>query len=281
MALPTPDPDHTVVVTGASAGIGAALAWELAARGHGLTLVARRGDALDALADELEDDLGVAVAVHAADLGDDAARADLIAALEADGRAVVGLCNNAGVAAIGRIADHDPEVEAGLVRLNVVALHDLTTRLLGPMVDRGEGAILNVGSIFAFAPIPQNASYAATKAFVGSFSEALHTELSGTGVSCSVLSPGPTRTGAFAASGAPELAGLGPGLLWQDAGAVARAGVDAMEAGRRTSVPGLVNKAAALGYRFTPRTTFLPVARLAQSRRVRRLLLGEQPPAVR
>ena len=130
------------------------------------------------------------------------------------------------------------------MRLNVVALHDLTTRLLRPMVDRGEGAILNVGSIFAFAPIPQNASYAATKAFVGSFSEALHAELSGTGVSCSVLSPGPTRTGAFEASGAPELAGLGPGLLWQDAGAVAHAGVDAMEAGRRTSVPGLVNKAA-------------------------------------
>jgi|SRR5829696_3042181 len=276
MALPDPHPDATVVVTGASAGIGEALARELAARGHGLSLVARRGPLLDELAGELEDAHGVEVSVHVADLGEDEERLRLLDELADDGREVAGLCNNAGIGAFGRVADHDPEVEERLVRLNVLALHSLTTRLIGPMVERGAGAILNVGSIFAFAPIPQNASYAATKAFVASLSEALHAELGGTGVSCTVVSPGPTRTDIFGASGAPGATGFGPGVIWQAPEAVARAAVDAMEDGRRTVVPGLTNKLAVLGYRFTPRTPFLPVARLAQSRAVRRVLLGEE-----
>jgi uncharacterized protein len=276
MALPSPGPDTTVVVTGASSGIGAAIARELAARGHGLSLVARRAAVLEQLAGELEERHGVEVAVHAADLGDDDERERLLEELAADGRDVVGLCNNAGVGAFGRVADHDPALEERVVRLNVLAVHALTARLLGPMVARGAGAVLNVGSILAFAPIPQNASYAATKAFVTSLSEALHTELAGTGVSCTVVSPGPTRTEIFTASGAPGAAGFGPGLLWQDPDDVARAAVDAMAEGRRTVVPGLTNKLAALGYRFTPRTPFLPVARLAQSSPVRRLLLGEE-----
>jgi uncharacterized protein len=274
MALPFPDPETTVVVTGASSGIGAALARELAARGHGLSLVARRAAVLDELAGELEDRHGVEVAVHAADLGDDDERERVLDEVAADGRAVVGLCNSAGIGAFGRVADHDPELEEGLVRLNVLALHAVTARLLGPMVQHGAGAILNVGSILAFAPIPQNASYAATKAFVASWSEALHTELAGTGVSCTVVSPGPTRTDIFDASGAPGASGFGPRLIWQDPEDVAKAAVDAMREGRRTVVPGLTNKLAALGYRFTPRTPFLPVARLAQSAPVRRLLLG-------
>ena len=154
MALPDPHPDATVVVTGASAGIGEALARELAARGHGLSLVARRGPLLDELAGELEDAHGVEVSVHVADLGEDEERLRLLDELADDGREVAGLCNNAGIGAFGRVADHDPEVEERLVRLNVLALHSLTTRLIGPMVERGAGAILNVGSIFAFAPIP-------------------------------------------------------------------------------------------------------------------------------
>ena len=276
MALPSPHPATTVVVTGASAGIGQALARELAARGHGLSLVARREGVLDALALDLEREHGVQVGVHPADLADDDDRAGLLEALRSDGRAVVGLCNNAGLGAFGPVLEHDADDEEQLVRVNVLALHDLTTALLPEMVDRGEGAVLNVGSILAFAPMPHNATYAATKAFVSSFSEALHTELQGTGVSCTVVSPGPTRTGIFAASGVPEVTDAGPGLLWQDPAHVAREAVDAMQAGRRTVVPGLTNKLAVLGYRLTPRTPFLPIARLAQSRGVRRLLLGEQ-----
>jgi uncharacterized protein len=276
MALPAPDPTTTVVVTGASAGIGYALARELAARGHGLSLVARRQHVLDALAEDLEREHGIEVAVYATDLADDGGRAGLLESLTAEGRAVVGLCNNAGLGAFGELLEHDPDEEELVVRVNVLALHDLTVRLLPQLVDRGEGAILNVGSILAFAPMPNNAIYSATKAFVSSFSEALHTELSGTGVSCTVVSPGPTRTGIFDSSGLSGAPDAGPGLLWQDPDQVAREAVDAMEAGRRSVVPGLTNKLAVLGYRLTPRTPFLPIARLAQSRPVRRLVLGEQ-----
>ena len=129
------------------------------------------------------------------------------------------------------------------------------------LVERGEGAILNVGSITAFAPFPHNATYAATKAFVQSFSEALHEELGGTGVSCTVVSPGPTRTPIWEASDGGGIEGLGGPLLWQSAEQVAREAVDGMVAGRRTVLPGITNKVASLGYRFTPRTALLPVTR--------------------
>ena len=254
MPLPSPDSENrTVLVTGASSGIGEAIARELASRGYDLILVARRRERLDALAGELD----VQVETLGADLTSDRARARVIRAASG----VAGVVNNAGQAGFGDVVDHGPEREEAIFRTNALALFDVTNRLVRELVARGEGAILNVGSITAFAPFPHNATYAATKAFVQSFSEALHEELSGTGVSCTVVSPGPTRTGIWEKSEGGGIEGLGGALLWQSPEQVAREAVDGMVAGRRTVLPGLTNKVASLGYRFTPRTALLPVTR--------------------
>lgn len=252
MPLPSASPDTRILVTGASSGIGEAIARELAERGYGLILVARNRERLDALADEL------GAESIAADLASDRSRARVVRAVK--GR-VIGIVNNAGQAGFGDLVEHDAAREEAIFRTNALALFDLTNQFVRELVERGEGAILNVGSITAFAPFPNNATYAATKAFVQSFSEALHEELSGTGVSCTVVSPGPTRTPIWERSDGEGIEGLGGPLLWQSAEQVARTAVDAMVEGRRTALPGITNKVASLGYRFTPRTALLPVTR--------------------
>jgi uncharacterized protein len=259
MALREPSPDVPVVVTGASAGIGEALAAELAARGHDLVLVARRRDKLRSLARALREREGVDVEIRPADLADRDDRAALIAELRP--RALAGLCNNAGLGSFGRYLDTDPEHLTALIELNVAALNDLTAAVLPGMVQRGEGAVLNVASILGHGPQPYNAAYAATKAFSIALSEAVHAELGGTGVSVTALSPGPVRTDIYAASNAEDVRGIGPGILWQEPDEVARAAVDAMERGARTDVPGLVNVLAAAGARYLPRTISMPVQR--------------------
>ena len=279
MSLPEPASDTTVLVTGASSGIGEAIAHQLAGRGYNVSLAARRREVLEELASELEDEYDVRTTIHVADLAKDTERTRLLRELKS-GRHLVGLCNNAGTGAFGRFVDHDAETEDQVFRTNALALFDLTNRLARGMVERGEGAILNTASILAFAPIPQNATYAATKAFIQSFSEALHTELQGTGVSCTTVNPGPTRTPIFDRSGAPGAAGFGDqigigGLFWQDAEDVARDAVAGMVDGRRSVTPGLTNKLAAFGLRSASRTVFLPISRAAQSDQVRKLLLGD------
>jgi short-subunit dehydrogenase len=269
MALPDPSPDTTVVVTGASSGIGEALARELAGRGHGLTLIARRGDALKALGAELEREFGVTVARHTADLARPRSRQAAIRSVRDDGRDVVGLCNNAGVGVFGPFHEEDPERLNSLVALNVNALHELTLAFLPGMVDRGAGAVLNVASILGHGPVPNNASYSASKAFVLTLSEAVHTELTGTGVSCTAFSPGPVRTDAIAASGVEDYVPVRPDLLFADTEATARAGVDAMVAGRRTAIPGLVNQLFAGGSRYLPRSATLPLAFVASKIKLR------------
>jgi hypothetical protein len=211
-----------------------------------------------------------------ADIARDRSRSRLLRELR-EGPEIVGLCNNAGTALFGPVVEHDVDAEDAMLRTNVVALFDLTNRFVRDMVERGRGAVLNMASIVAFAPHPQNATYAASKAFIASFSEALHTELAGTGVSCTTVNPGPTRTDIWARAGEPNASGFGLGLLWQDAEDVARAAVDGMVRGRRTVTPGLTNKLAVLGYRFTPRSGLLPGLQVAQSATVRRFLLGDSP----
>jgi short-subunit dehydrogenase len=263
-----------VVVTGATSGIGEAIARELAGRGHSLALVARTEEDLERLAGELD----VETTVHPTDLTRQRARSRLLRELRG-GRTVVALVNSAGTGAFGPLVEHSPDVEEEVFRTNALALFELTNRLVRDLVQRGEGAILNLASILAFAPFPQNATYAATKAFVQSFSEALHTELSGTGVSCTTVNPGPTRTPIFARSGAPGITGLGGSLVWQDPVHVARDAVDGMVVGRRTVTPGLTNKLAVLGLSLTPRTALLPLARAAQSGPMKRLFeAGEDGP---
>jgi uncharacterized protein len=261
VSLPAPAADATVVVTGASSGIGAELSRELAGRGHALTLVARRRDRLEDLATDLREHYGIAVDVETCDLADPADRTRLVAKLRAGAKRVVALCNNAGYGSVGTFAELPLDREVGEVRLNVEALVELTGAFVNDMIEAGEGAILNVASTASFQPLPGMATYAATKAFVRSFSEAVHAELSGTGVSVTVLCPGFTETEFAGVAGAGSFEAKFPGFLVLDAKDVAREAVDGMDSGARTVVPGVIHKAHALSSRFVPNTLLLPIAR--------------------
>jgi uncharacterized protein len=259
MALPPPSSGSTVLITGASSGIGADLARQLAERGYNVTLTARRRERLEELADELRAAHAVHVDVETCDLGDAAARRRLIAELLAGEREVVGVCNNAGFGNLGRFAEQDLERETDVVRVNVEAVHELTGAFLPRMVEWGSGAILNVASTAAFQPLPGFATYAASKAFVQSFSEAVHAELAGSGVSVTALCPGFTRTEFDQAAGAEDAASKLPGFTWMESGDVARQAIEGMLAGRRTVVPGVINKVTSTSGRYTPRTLLLPL----------------------
>lgn len=204
--------------------------------------------------------------MDACDLGDPDARAELIRRVKRRKRAVVGLCNNAGFGSFGRFWELPAEREAEEVRLNVQALHELCGAFLPGMVEHGTGAILNTGSVAGYQPTPLNATYAATKAFVNSFSEALHAELAGTGVSCTVLAPGPVKTEFAEQAGVGEFNGVGPGFLWGTPEQVAGAGIDGMVRGRRTVVPRAGDKLTAVVGRFTPRTILLPIVQRVAGR---------------
>ena len=261
MALPPPTIASTVVVTGASAGIGSELARELARRSYNVVLVARRTERLRALAEELRLAHGFQADVETCDLTDTSARHALVGRLGAGEREVVGVCNNAGFGTVGKFLSAGVEREQQVVRLNIEAVHHLTGAFLERMVEQGTGAILNVASTAAFQPLPGFATYAASKAFVQSFSEAVHAELGGTGVSVSCLCPGFTRTEFGDTAGAAEEERAMPDFLFTDAVDVARAGVEAMVTGRRTVIPGLMNRASMIGGRAAPRSLLLPLVR--------------------
>lgn len=263
MSLPNANSATTVVVTGASSGIGSEIARGLSRRGYPLLLVARRRDRLDDLARELAERDSVLVDVAPLDLDDGAARAELAQRL--GGHAIAGLVNCAGFGTSGPFHTLAPDREREQVVVNALALMELTRAALPGMVDRGVGAVLNVGSIAGFQPLPGAAVYAATKAFVQSFSEAVHEELHGTGVSCTVLSPGPVPTEWWAVAGEETPGGAAQVSPRQ----VADAAIAGMLAGKRSVVPGLVPKAAGLGGRLAPRRLLLPALRIAADRRRR------------
>ncbi len=269
MALPAPRQDATVLVTGASSGIGEQIARRLADLGHNVTLVARREERLQELATELRRAAGVTVGIEACDLSDDAARWALIARLSDADAHVCGVVNNAGFGSYGRFDGLPLDREQQMVRLNVLALHELTGAFLWPMVERGAGAILNVASVVAFQPLPGFATYAATKSFVQTFSESLHAELSGTGVSVTTLSPGPVATefGAVAGVGAAE--DMAPGGMAVSAPDVAAAAVRGMLHGKRSVVPGVATKGMVIGGRLVPRSLLLPAVKRAAGARLR------------
>ena len=270
MSLPAADPDHTIVITGASSGIGAELSRQLAARGHGLTLVARRRARLDGLAAELREAHGAQADVRTCDLADADDRQRLIAELREDSRRVVGVCNNAGYGSVGTFSELELDREVGEVRLNVEALVEMTGAFLPDMIEHGNGAILNVASTASFQPLPGMAVYAATKAFVRSFSEAVHAELAGTGVSITALCPGFTETEFAEVAGAGSFEGKMPSFLVLNATDVAREAVDGMESGARSVVPGAIHKAHAFSSRFVPNTLLLPIARRVAEDRLAR-----------
>ncbi|MEV0279089.1 SDR family oxidoreductase [Streptomyces sp. NPDC050610] len=187
----------TALVTGASKGLGEAYARELARRGADLVLVARSGEALDRVADDIRREHGVEVETEAVDLAAADGASRLIAELDRRGRVVDLLVNNAGAGTVGPFLDSAPDRNVASVELNVVALMNLTHVLGRRMAARGSGGIINVGSTAAFQSMPYQAAYAATKAFVLSFTEALAEELRGSGVRVMAAHPGATATGFF------------------------------------------------------------------------------------
>jgi uncharacterized protein len=259
MALPTPESGSTALITGASSGIGAALARELAGRGHGVTLVARTEEKLRALADELARAHGVRAEVVACDVTDPAARDRLAEAVEAAGLKVAVLANNAGWGTYKPFVDVPRERLLDEVRLNTEAVVDLTARYLPGMVQRGQGAVLVTASTAAFQPLPGNAVYAAGKSFALSFAEALHQETRGTGVTVTALCPGPVESGFQDASGAHDFASGLPKPLWRTPEQVAGAAVKGLESGKRVVVPGAPNRILGAVGRLSPRAVVIRV----------------------
>jgi uncharacterized protein len=259
MGLPAPSEDGTALVTGASSGIGEAIARELASRGYALTLVARREDRLKALAEELSEEHGVEAETARADLGAPGQRDRLATALAKTGRPVDVLVNNAGFGAHGEFTRVDRERLTEMVRVNCEAVVDLTGYFLPGMVERGSGAVINIASVASFQPLPGSATYAASKAFVLSFSEAIRTEVRDKGVVVTAVCPGPVRT-EF-----PEAAGMGavedrtPGVVWMSAEEVARDAVNGADRGKRVVVPGAINRVQSLAGQHSPRSVLLPL----------------------
>jgi short-subunit dehydrogenase len=257
MALPPPSATSVCLITGASSGIGAEFARQLAARGHGVFLVARREDRLRELAEEIERNHGVRAEVVAADL----TKAEEVEAVPfgvaEKGLEVEVLVNNAGFSTVGDV-HKNPDRQLGMVHVNVEALTALTCAFLPAMTERGRGAVVNVASVAAFNPIPVQATYAATKAFVLSFSEAIAAELKGTGVTMTALCPGPVATEFVEAAGFKKEANeMGPSVMWSSAEDVAKAGIEGAEKGKRVVVPGLTNRASAMFGRHGPRSFVL------------------------
>ena len=233
------------LITGASAGLGVEFARQCAARGDELILVARRRDRLEALAAEIG-----RAHVISRDLAQPGAASALADEVERGGFAVSTLINNAGFGLTGRFAALPAARQREMIDLNVAALVELSRIFLPTMLARGEGAILNVASTAAFQAGPGMAVYFASKAFVLSFTEALHQEMKGSGVKVSALCPGPTATEFGQVAGVTterfdRFAG--------DASSVVAAGLKGIEANRAVVIPGLVNKLSAQSSRVMPR----------------------------
>ena len=229
----------TALITGASSGIGEALSLVFAEHGHDLILVARGADNLKALAAKLSAKYDVQVSVQPTDLSQTGSAEALALAIQREGPEVDILVNCAGVLEHGAFIDIKAEDHQRIVQLNVAGLTDVLARFLPAMVARKSGRIMNVSSITAFQPVPSLATYAATKAYVLSLSEALSEELRDTGVTVTALCPGFTATNMLA--GAGDIANEVPSILVGDVGEVARSGYKACMEGAPIAVPGKLN----------------------------------------
>ncbi len=250
-------PKQLAVVTGASGGLGEQFARQLAARGLDLVLVARSADKLAALAAELSAAHGVAVAARPADLSDAAATSAL--AGELFGRAarpVNLLVNNAGLGHVGPLAEETERQVHEMVSVNVDALVKLTRAAVVAMRPRRAGAVLNVGSMAGFQPIPTMAVYAATKAFVIAFGDAVDYECRPGGVRVTTFCPGPTATGFAGVAGASDRMFRGA----PSAAAVAAKALRAVEAGRTLQTASVGETLLAQSVRFMPRRVVSAIA---------------------
>jgi short-subunit dehydrogenase len=241
------------LITGASAGLGVEFARQLSKRGYRLVLAARRKDRLEALAKELGNARAVGI-----DLSGHNAAAELMADIGQEGEEVDLLVNNAGFGLIGRFAKADSRRLRDMIDLNVGTLTDLCRAIAPAMIERGSGGIINVASTAAFQPGPKMAVYFATKAYVLSFTEALHEELKPHGIKVTCLCPGPTRT-EFG-----EVAGFhGSGMfdrVAMEAPEVVEAGLRGLDRNHAVVVPGFFNKTVAASTRFAPRPLVRKIA---------------------
>ena len=257
------------LITGASAGIGCEFARQLAGRARSMILVARREDRLVELADELQrEHPNLRIHIRKVDLADLAELQDLLQWLDREKLGVDLLINNAGLGDSGPFANSDPVRNSEMTLVNVTALTSLTRHLVPQMITKHRGGILNVSSSAGFLPIPGSAVYAATKAYVTSFSEALRAELCETDVSVCAVCPGPVVTEfQQVASRENAQAEVGPKFLVVPVEQVVRDALAALEADRPLVVPGFAMKILMLVARVTPMPVIRLVARLSRSRR--------------
>lgn len=254
------------LITGASAGIGREFARQLGARANTLILVARRKERLESLRDELtQGNPNVRVHVHVTDLSDEQAVRDLYDWLEHENLEIDLLINNAGLGDIGPFSSGEAEKLKQMLSVNIAALTLLTRLLLPSMIKRGRGAILNVSSTAGFLPIAGFAVYAATKAYVNSFSEAIRAELRSTGITVTTLCPGPVPT-EFTEVARRRLSGKersSPAFVQVSAEETVRTALDGLAKAKAVVVPGLIMKLGMLFVRLTPMPLLRLVSRLS------------------
>ncbi|MGH9367146.1 MAG: SDR family NAD(P)-dependent oxidoreductase [Thermoanaerobaculia bacterium] len=255
------------LVTGASSGIGLELATLLARDGHDLVFVARSRERLEDIARGLHEEYGASATVIARDLADPDSPRAVAQEVEARGLLVEVLVNDAGLGLYGPFAETPLEKELAMIQVNLVALTELTKRLLPGMLQRRRGRILNVASTAAFQPGPLMAVYYAAKAYVLSFTEALAEETAGTGVTVTALCPGPTKTEFQKQAGLEMSLPLLRSPLVLDVKTVALTGYRGMMRGKRVVIPGWANKLQVQAVRFTPRRLVTALARRAQETR--------------
>ncbi len=255
------------LITGASAGIGAAFARVYAAQGYDLALTARRTERLEALAAELRAAFGVEALVFTVDLAATGAVDDLLGQVAASGRAVDVLVNNAGYGLPGVYAATAWREQEALLRVLLLAVCELSHKLIPGMVARGFGRVINVASLAGLVPgMPSHTLYVPIKAFLVRFSQSLHLETLGSGVHVTALCPGLTHSEFHDVNGTRGQLGGIPALMWQDADTVARAGYAAVEANRPVRITGWPNWAIATFVRLLPESLVMAIGRGAAAR---------------
>ena len=247
------------IVTGGGRGLGRAMVLGLAAAGaRVVTTASREATEVEAVAREAGDDR---VAPMLADVSREEDCARVVAmALDRFGRLDM-LVNNAGVSTLGPVASADPEAEMNMIEVDVVSVADLCTRFLPGMTARRRGVVLNVASTAAFQPLPGQAGYGASKAFVLSYSQSLAGELHGSGVTVTALCPGPVQTefGEAAGFADGDAEAALPSIMWVPAEDVAKTAVDAMAKGQMVAIPGIANRVGSVFASLTPRSLLVPI----------------------
>jgi len=254
--------DKTVLITGATGGIGEELSIKFAGHGYGLILTARKAGRLEDLAQRLRSVYGVAVTAIQADFREENAPQQLYDTIVAKGLQVDVLVNNAGFGLAGNFIHTRPDLQMAMICVNIVAVTQLCRLIIPDMVSRGRGRVLNVASTGGFVCGPMNSVYCATKAYVLSLSEALAEELENSGVTVTTLCPGATRTGFASRSNMESTRLFRYGVM--AAREVAEAAYAAMSAGKRLEVPGWLNKAVVQALRITPRVVAAKLSKMIQ-----------------